>query len=119
MSIHTDRVILVRILAIASFLVMFQGYLVAPLIPALAKDFSVSTAITGLMVPAYTIPYGLATLFYGPLSDRYGRLPIILFLLAMMTIATFITALSSSALMFYNKCKCSGICISACTTFNR
>jgi predicted MFS family arabinose efflux permease len=79
------RTILPGILAAASFLVLFQAYLVAPLISALVANFKAPASLVGLMVPAYTIPYGLSTLFYGPLSDRVGRRPVLLVLLGMMT----------------------------------
>ncbi|RUL87931.1 MFS transporter [Tautonia sociabilis] len=68
---------LLRVLAAATFLIFFQAYMVAPLIPRLAEVFGVSGRAVGLMVPAYMIPYGVATLFYGLLSDRLGRRPIL------------------------------------------
>jgi predicted MFS family arabinose efflux permease len=34
------------------------------------------------------LPYGISTLFYGPLSDRVGRKPVILTLLVMMVLTT-------------------------------
>src|SRR3984893_6524445 len=85
---------LLRILSAGAFLVFFQAYLVAPLIPALAVEFHASTNLLGMLVPAYMLPYGISTLFYGPLSDRVGRKPVILTLLAMMvvTIAGVATA---------------------------
>jgi predicted MFS family arabinose efflux permease len=88
------REALLRILSAGAFLVFFQAYLVAPLIPALAVEFHASTNLLGMLVPAYMLPYGISTLFYGPLSDRVGRKPVILTLLAMMvvTIAGVATA---------------------------
>src|ERR1700722_15638754 len=88
------REALLRILSAGAFLVFFQTYLVAPLIPALAVEFHSSTNLLGMLVPAYMLPYGISTLFYGPLSDRIGRKPVILTLLAMMvvTIAGVATA---------------------------
>ncbi|MDQ6933597.1 MAG: MFS transporter, partial [Candidatus Eremiobacteraeota bacterium] len=65
-----ERERLLRILAGATFLIFFQAYMVAPLIPRLAAIFSVSEERVGLIVPAYMIPYGIATLFYGVLADR-------------------------------------------------
>ena len=94
------RSILLKILAAASFLALFQAYLVAPLIPALATDFNVAPALLGLMIPAYTIPYGLSTLVYGPLSDRLGRKPVLLTLLGMMVVATIALAFSPTAYIF-------------------
>jgi predicted MFS family arabinose efflux permease len=88
------REALLRILSAGAFLVFFQSYLVAPLIPALAVEFHASTNLLGMLVPAYMLPYGISTLFYGPLSDRVGRKPVILTLLVMMvvTIAGVATA---------------------------
>ncbi|WP_263353280.1 MFS transporter [Acidicapsa acidisoli] len=84
----TQREALLRILSAAAFLVFFQTYLVAPLIPALAVEFHASTNLLGMLVPAYMLPYGISTLFYGPLSDRVGRKPVILTLLVMMVVTT-------------------------------
>ncbi len=69
---------LLRVLSAATFLIFFQVYMVAPLIPRLAAAFAVSDQMIGLIVPAYMIPYGVSTLFYGLLSDRLGRKPMIL-----------------------------------------
>lgn len=97
---NAQRIVILRILAAASFLVLFQAYLVVPLIPTLAIDLNASSSVLGLLVPAYTIPYGLSTLFYGPLSDRLGRKPVLLTLLVLMTATTFLLAFSQSATMF-------------------
>ena len=83
-----QREALLRILSAGAFLVFFQTYLVAPLIPALAVEFHASTNLLGMLVPAYMLPYGISTLFYGPLSDRVGRKPVILTLLVMMVVTT-------------------------------
>jgi MFS family permease len=69
---------LLRILSAATFLIFFQAYMVAPLIPRLSTVFGVSSQTIGLMVPAYMIPYGVSMLFYGLLSDRLGRRRIML-----------------------------------------
>src|ERR1700692_3932768 len=66
-----ERERLLRILAGATFLIFFQAYMVAPLIPRLAAIFSVSEERIGLIVPAYMIPYGIATLFYGVLAWQH------------------------------------------------
>ena len=64
---------LLRLLAAGAFLVFFQAFMVAPLIPRLAELFGASTNVVGLAVPAYLLPYGLMQLVWGPLSDRIGR----------------------------------------------
>lgn len=85
---------LLRILAGATFLIFFQAYMVAPLIPRLAAMFSVSEERIGLIVPAYMIPYGIATLLYGVLADRIGRRRV---LLASLTAFIVLTALTATA----------------------
>lgn len=88
---------LIQTLAAATFLIFFQAYMVAPLIPRLSHSFRVSEQFIGLMVPAYMIPYGLSTLFYGLLSDRLGRRRIMLDSLVAFILLTLITATARSA----------------------
>ena len=88
---------LIQTLAAATFLIFFQAYMVAPLIPGLSHSFQVSEQFIGLMVPAYMIPYGVSTLFYGLLSDRLGRRRIMLGSLAAFILLTLITATARSA----------------------
>jgi predicted MFS family arabinose efflux permease len=92
-----------RIIAASSFLIFFQSYLIAPLIPSFAAEFQTSAQVVGLLVPAFLLPYGFSTLFYGPLSDRIGRKPILLtlFFFLAVTIAGFGTAHSTTALLIW------------------
>lgn len=85
---------LVRVLSAATFLIFFQAYMLAPLIPRLSAIFGVSDQTVGLAVPAYLIPYGVSTLFYGVLSDRIGRRRI---LLSSLIAFILLTALSATA----------------------
>ena len=89
-----ERERLLRILAGATFLIFFQAYMVAPLIPRLAAIFLVSEERIGLIVPAYMIPYGIATLLYGVLADRIGRRRV---LLASLIAFIALTALTATA----------------------
>src|SRR3546814_4097553 len=53
--------------------------------------------MASLMVPAYLIAYGVATLFYGLLSDRIGRRPIMIASLSAFILLTVLTGFSQSA----------------------
>jgi predicted MFS family arabinose efflux permease len=88
---------LIRLLAVLSFLIFFQGFMIAPLIPDMSREFRVSDQFMSLMVPAYMVPYGLSTLFYGLLSDRIGRRRVIVLSLAAFTTLTLLTASARSA----------------------
>lgn len=92
-----------RAMSAAAFIIFFQAYLVAPLIPALSIEFHESTDFLGMLVPAYMLPYGISTLFYGPISDRVGRKPVILSLLGLMvvTIAGVTTAQTAAQMMIW------------------
>jgi predicted MFS family arabinose efflux permease len=92
-----------KVLSAATFLIFFQAYMVAPLIPRLSAVFGISAQQIGLVVPAYLIPYGVSTLVYGVLSDRIGRRSIMFASLAAFIILTGLTATANSAgqLMFW------------------
>lgn len=47
---------LLRALAVATFIIFFQAYMVAPTMPALSKIFGTSIETVGLIVPGYLIP---------------------------------------------------------------
>lgn len=61
------------VLATIAFAVLYSNYMVAPLIPAFSKEFSVLAYHLGWLVTGYLIPYGISTLVYGALSDWWGR----------------------------------------------
>jgi len=90
------REYLLRILSAATFIIFFQLYMVAPLIPGLSSYFKVTEQTVGLIVPAFLIPYGVFTLFYGLLSDKVGTKSIILISFFLFAIFTVLTAFSHS-----------------------
>ena len=94
---------LLWVLSAVAFVIFFQAFMVAPLLPRLADVFGVSIETMGLVVPAYMIPYGMATLVYGPLSDRFGRGRIILLSLFAFILLTAVTAAawSPSAMLLF------------------
>lgn len=91
-----ERERLLRMLAAITFIIFFQAYMVAPIIPALSKAFGASVQTVGLIVPAYLIPYGIATLVYGLLADRLGIQRVMLASLAAFTALTALTATATS-----------------------
>jgi len=91
-----ERERLLRMLAGTTFIIFFQAYMVAPIIPALARVFGVAEQTAGLIVPAYLIPYGIATLVYGLLADRLGIHRVMFVSLAAFAILTALTASATS-----------------------
>ena len=88
------------ILCTVAFLVLAQAFMVAPLIPRLVEVFHSGVGWVGLAVPAYLLPYGLATLVWGPLSDRFGRRAVILGSLILFIVFTAATASAASVTAF-------------------
>ncbi|WP_281825185.1 multidrug effflux MFS transporter [Jannaschia rubra] len=59
-----------------------------PSLPAMAAHFSTTDAIMGLSVGLYLAVNAVLQLFVGPVSDRYGRRPVILTGLVLFMLAT-------------------------------
>ncbi len=87
---------LLKMMAAATFIIFFQAYMVAPIIPALSNVFSTPVETVGLIVPAYLIPYGVATLAYGLLADRLGIHRVMFASLAAFAVLTVLTATAQS-----------------------
>jgi predicted MFS family arabinose efflux permease len=88
------------VLTASAFLIFAQAFMVAPILPRLAQLFRADVGIVGLSVPAYLVPYGVVTLLWGPLADRFGRRPVILIALASFTALTAATLTSPSVWWF-------------------
>ena len=61
------------LLAAAGFLSSAGARVADSLLDALARDFHVGVPEVAIILPAFTIPYGLLQLLVGPLADRVGK----------------------------------------------
>lgn len=94
---------LLWILGISGFLVNADSRAIAPVLPAIADDLMIREAAVGLLVSAFTIPYGLFQLIYGPVADKFGKLQIIsiaLFLFSFAELACSYADSFTSLLLF-------------------
>jgi len=98
-------------MAAIAFLVSYNNSMIAPLIPALAREFGVHPIDFKWLVPGFSVLYGTATLFYGVLSDRFGRYPVLrlLLILAAVTVSALSLVNSSNQLVLLR-------CIGAAST---
>ena len=87
-----------RKLSLLGFAVMFligsDTFVVAPLMPSLAKAFDVSTTQSGWLVSVYAIGYALTGLVSGPISDRGNRRIILTLGMVVFALATAACAAS-------------------------
>jgi predicted MFS family arabinose efflux permease len=83
---------LIVVLGLAGFIVMADNWVVAPLLPSIARTVGVQPARAGILIAAYMLPFGLFQLLYGPLADRFGKLRVVGVSLVFFTVATGICA---------------------------
>jgi len=83
-------------LLFAIFVSSIPATLILPMIPSLGVEFGVAPAELGLLVGIYPLMSMLASPFWGRLSDRYGRKPILIVTLAGGALAFLCFALSTS-----------------------
>ena len=65
-----------------------------PALPIVQRDFAIDDATSRFILSVSLFAMAVATLFYGPLSDRYGRRPVLLVGLALFLIGTLGCALA-------------------------
>jgi len=67
-----------------------------PSLPTLVEYFATSTSKAQLTLGGFMIGFASGQLFYGPLSDRYGRKRVLVSGIALYTVATLFCATASS-----------------------
>ena len=70
-----------------------------PALPALTEGFGASMAQSQLTLSALLLAFGVSQLFWGPLSDRFGRRPILLCGMAAYVVAAVGSAFAPSMAM--------------------
>ncbi|QSO50501.1 MFS transporter [Alicyclobacillus curvatus] len=75
-------------LGFGGFLVNADNRALAPMLPAIAASLHTSPVHAAWLVSAYSIPYGLFQLIYGPLADRLGKVSTILLSLGLFSLGT-------------------------------
>ncbi|MDB5832162.1 MAG: Bcr/CflA family drug resistance efflux transporter [Caballeronia sp.] len=72
----------------------FPLHVFIPALPSAASDLRASTAGIGLTITLYIVGLSIGQLIYGPLSDRYGRRPVLLSGLLLFALASVAAALA-------------------------
>jgi DHA1 family bicyclomycin/chloramphenicol resistance-like MFS transporter len=72
-------------------------HLIIPALPDTARALGVSAGTIQLTITLYLIGLAIGQLAYGPVSDRFGRRPVLLGGLALFTLAGIATALAPNA----------------------
>ena len=72
-------------------------HIVIPALPATARALGMSIGTSQLTITLYLIGLSIGQLLYGPVSDRFGRRPVLLAGLGLFTVASIVTALAPTA----------------------
>ncbi len=69
-------------------------HIIIPALPATARALGMSIGTSQLTITLYLIGLAICQLLYGPVSDRFGRRPVLLAGLSLFTVASIATALA-------------------------
>jgi len=88
------------LLFILSFLVSVDIRILAPVLPSISNSLGSSPGTIGLAMTTYSLAYGTGQLFYGPLSDRLGRIAVVRAVGVGFSICTILSALTVTTWQF-------------------
>ena len=90
---------LILLFALA-FLVSVDLRILAPVLPSISESLGSSAGTVGLAMTSYALAYGMGQLFYGPLSDRLGRITVVRAAGLGFSVCTLLAALSVTTWQF-------------------
>ena len=70
---------MIPVLGFMLFFVQGDSVATSPMLITIARDFNISISQAGLTAVVYMIPFGLFTIIFGPLGDKYGKIGMIRF----------------------------------------
>jgi DHA1 family bicyclomycin/chloramphenicol resistance-like MFS transporter len=71
-------------------------HIFVPVLPAVARDFAATPGAAQMTLTVYLIGLAAGQLIYGPLSDRFGRRPVLIAALLVFLAATLLAAVAPS-----------------------
>src|ERR671917_513068 len=89
-----DTLALTVVLALLTALGPLSTDMYLPSLPAIARDLGATAAQTQLTLSAFLLGFAVGQLFYGPVADKIGRRPVLLFGLGLFLAATLACTLA-------------------------
>lgn len=106
---------IVPLLALLTAFPAFSTDMILPAIPSLALLWDKPLAVVNLILICFFITYGFSLLFYGPISDRYGRKKPLIAGITLYIVASILcaTAGGATALILFRILQAAGAAASA------
>ncbi len=98
-------------LCLGSFMIFANVYLTQPLLPTFVETFHISELQAGWSFTITTLTLGISLLFYGPLSDAFGRKNLMLFSMTGVVLTTFMLSQTQSYNMLLVWRGLQGLCL--------
>lgn len=93
------------LLVIGLFLVVFvigaDSFIISPLLPAIEKDYAITTAQAALSVTIYALCYAVGSPFFGPLGDRFNKRKLLIVGLLVFLVGSLVCAQATNIVVFY------------------
>ena len=83
-------------LAVGSFTISTEGFVISSLLPDIASDAGISVPLAGCLITAFALAYALGTPVLATLTGDWDRRRVILSTLAAFVVGNVVAALSSS-----------------------
>lgn len=90
---HRERTALV-VLCLATVAIFSNMYATQPILPEIGREFGLSPSEAGLTISSMVLAIAASAVFYGILSDRVGRRPVIIVTAFALTIPTLLCAVA-------------------------
>ena len=93
---NTNTLVTLILLVLTTSLTIMSLDLYAPSLPYLPEYFSTTTEMVKMTVSLNALMYGIGTLVYGPLSERFGRRPILIAAICFAALSSLFCTLAAS-----------------------
>jgi DHA1 family bicyclomycin/chloramphenicol resistance-like MFS transporter len=88
-------------LTLLSAFAAMGAILMTPALPEIAKYFNISIGLSQLTITSFLLGYAIGQLIYGPLANRFGRKPALFIGIALATLGSLFSILSSPVESFH------------------
>ena len=93
---HPQFVLIISILVLASSASIMSTDIYAPSLPHLSGFFDTGPSMVQLTISLNVLMFGFGQMIHGPLSDRFGRKPVLLIAILLFTVSSFACAMTRS-----------------------